>query len=199
MGEIVPRKRNWDPLSEVKAHENNHIHFVTNTAGKSNLDSPNLWFDSLAQSQDRDGSYPLHIAVAAGAPQAVVEMLIRASASEDSLLLTNKHGETPLHLALIHRADDAVIGVLLGTSSNQTMALTHAREKRNGNLPIHTAATAGCSVVVAKKLLKDHPNSIHEKNQQLHTPLELALASGRCSDDVVRLLELSDDAEDAPK
>jgi ankyrin repeat protein len=139
------------------------------------------------------------MAVAAGAPQAVVEMLIRASASEDSLLLTNKHGETPLHLALIHRADDEVIGVLLGTSSNQTMALTHAREKRHGNLPIHTAATTGCSVVVAKKLLQGHTNAIHDKNLQLQTPLEVALASGRCSDDVVRSLELSDDAEGAPK
>jgi ankyrin repeat protein len=198
MGEMVPRKRNWDPLSEVKTHENNHYHFVTDTAGKSNLNSPNLWFDSLAQSQDRDGSYPLHMAVANGAPPVVVEMLIRA-ASEDSLLLTNKHGEKPLHLALIHQADDEAIGVLLGTSANQTMALTHAREKRHGNLPIHTAATAGCSVVVAKKLLQGHPNSIHEKNQQLQTPLELALVSGRCSDDVVRLLELSDDAEDVPK
>jgi hypothetical protein len=166
-------------------------HFVTDTASKPSGNPIDLWYESLTH-QIRDGSYPLHEAVAAGAPRGVIEMILKEA--DDVLLLTNKHGETPLHIALANQSivDGDVMDILAGTN----LSITRVKEKDHGNLPIHTAAAHGCSVAVAKKLLEIHPNSIHERNDDFKTPLDLAMEYGRCSEDVVRLFTISDHAED---
>jgi ankyrin repeat protein len=156
MGSIVvaSRRKSRDVLAEKK----NGDHFVIEMASKSKLsNSVDLWISSLA-SQIRDGSYPLHMAIAAGAPRIVVERILQESG--DALSLTNKHGETPLHIALARTdAEDAdAIAILAGNDSS----IARVKEKLHGNLPIHTAATHGCSVQVAKTLLEIHPSSILE-------------------------------------
>jgi hypothetical protein len=166
-------------------------HFVPDTAGKPSGNPIDLWYESLTH-QIRDGSYPLHEAVAAGAPRGVIEMILKEA--DDVLLFTNKHGETPLHVALANKfiMGGDVMDILAGTN----LSIARVKEKDHGNLPIHTAAIHGCSVAVAKKLLEIHPNSIHEKNDDFKTPLDLAMEHGRCSEDVVRLFTISDHAED---
>jgi hypothetical protein len=166
-------------------------HFVIDTASKPNANLIDLWYELLTH-QIRDGSYPLHEAVAAGAPRGVIEMLLKEA--DDVLLLTNKHGETPLHIALANQStvDGDVMDILAGTN----LSIARVKEKDNGNLPIHTAAIHGCSVAVAKMLLEIHPNSIHEKNDHFKTPLDLAMEHRHCSEDVVRLFTISDHAED---
>ena len=184
MGELAPTKRS-------PSDNEGHQHFVTDTAGKANL-SLSVLFDALGD-QIRDGEYPLHIAVANGAPNSVIEMMVREA--DDVVLMTNKHGETPLHIALANETSsgDADLVTLL---AGQGLSVLRTKEKRHGNLPIHVAAIHGCSVEVAKKLLGLHPNSIHEMNNDLKTPLDLALENGRCSMDIMRLLKISDDSED---
>jgi ankyrin repeat protein len=201
MGELAPaaKKRH-----SVDAKNNNH--FVTDLAGKSNLRSS--YGGDLLDLQIRDGSYPLHMAIEAGCSRNVVELLMLVRGGEDTptstdlLLLTNKHGETPLHVALANpsssgaNGDELVDWLLTEQTSNRCGELTtRMREKRHGNLPIHAAATHGCSVVLAKKLLLWHPNSIHEKNNEDKTPLDLAVECGRCSEKVLRLFESRDPSE----
>jgi ankyrin repeat protein len=183
MGELAPAKKRYSVVDKGK----NNNHFVTDLAGKSNLRSSDAGDLNL---QIRDGSYPLHMAIEAGCSRNVVELMLREDT--DLLLLTNKHGETPLHVALSPRpsSNDEIVDLLLTETPNR-LELTRIREKRHGNLPIHTAATHGCSVDLAKKLLRLHPNSIHEKNNEFKNPLDLAVACGRCSEKVLRLFEIS--------
>ena len=295
MGDPAPPRRvvRKNGTSSGSTNMNNsdddgRYHFVTDTAGgKSNLlHTSNTgsyhWFEALkvVQHKDhaRDGSYPLHMAVAAaGAPREVIEMLIRGANEylelnnngnnihdkTNVLLLTNKYGETPLHIALkenekssmmgssssndwMMMVDDkgndkyqmiytllhgdkvsspptspkvakkAVVGGVgttttasLATTATATKkppnvnvasslahAVTRIKEKRHGNLPLHNAAQFGCSVSVAKLLLQHYTNAIHEQNLDEKTPLQLALEYNHCSDDVLRLLEISDHAEE---
>lgn len=132
------------------------------------------------------------MAVKAGAPRDVIETLIKAA--DDVLLMANKYGETPLHVALAttdHRVDDEVVEVLI---ANGTNAL-HIKDKTHKNLPIHVAAIHGCSVRVAKALLEHYMNSIHEMNMDGKTALDLAVETGKCREDVLRLFEISDNSE----
>jgi ankyrin repeat protein len=148
--------------------------------------SVDLRFDA-ANHQIRDGAYPLHMAVSSGAPLGVIEMLIKDAG--DVVLKTNKYGETPLHLALMYH-DSEVAQVLISCGPDAL----RIREKKHGNLPIHTAAAAGLSVNVAKCLIETWPASIHEKNADGLTPLDIAAKTTMCSEEVLRLLEISDHA-----
>ena len=184
MGNPAPPHKTRNPKEGTQ-------HFVIDTAGKPSGNPIDLWYELLTH-QIRDGSYPLHEAIAAGAPRGVIEMILKEA--DDVLLLTNKHGETPLHIALANQSmvDGDLIDILAGTN----LSIARVKETDHGNLPIHTAATHGCSVAAAKKLLEIHPNSIHQKNDDFKTPLDLAMEHGRCSDDIVRLFTISDHAED---
>lgn len=148
--------------------------------------SVDLRFD-YTNGQIRDGAYPLHMAVSSGAPVGVVEMLIKDA--DDVLLMSNKYGETPLHLALMHH-DSGVAQVLVGCAPDAL----RIREMKHGNLPVHTAAASGLSVNVAKCLIETWPESIHEKNSDGLKPLDIAAKTTNCSEDVLRLLEISDHA-----
>ena len=147
--------------------------------------------------QIRDGSYPLHMAIQAGAPLNVVERILREDS--DQALLQNKFGMTPLHVALSSPSKDEDIVILfLVEDKEHRFTVSGIKDKQHGNLPLHTAAMTGCSIDVAKELLLLHPESIHEKNKQSKTPLDLAIEYSQCSDKVIRLLEISDDSESSP-
>jgi ankyrin repeat protein len=155
-------------------------------------------YDLLLSSQVRDGSYPLHMAVQSGAPCSVVEMLIREE--RDALLLKNKFGETPIHLALRDGAPapDTVCDIAELLLKYSPSEVPKTRDER-GNLPLHVAVTHGCSVHVAKGLLEAWPGSIHERSAPPNslTALELAIQHGKCSDNVLRLLSISSEADAA--
>jgi ankyrin repeat protein len=155
-------------------------------------------YDLLLSPQVRDGSYPLHLAVQSRAPCGVVEMLIKED--RGVLLFKNKFGETPIHVALQHGApvsDTAcdIAELLLQYSPSE---VPKTRDER-GDLPLHVAATNGCSVHVAKGLLEAWPASVHELSAPPYclTPLELAVKHGKCSENVLRLLSISAEAEGA--
>jgi hypothetical protein len=142
-------------------------------------------FEAMDHKQIRDGAYPLHMAVAAGAPLSVIEILIKEA--DDILLKPNKYGETPVHIALLLHSADEVIETLIRYGPKAL----HMRDQENGNLPIHNAAVFGCSVHVAKALLEKWPELVLERNAANLTPIELALQSEKCSEDVLRLLEIT--------
>ena len=150
--------------------------------------SSDLRFQNIS-GQVRDGAYPLHIAIKARAPTPVLEMLIKGAA--EVLLKTNKYGETPLHVALLSGAEDEQVELLIAQGKDAILA----KDKAHLNLPIHVAATQGCSVCVAKALLEHNRASIHERNTDGKTALDLCLESKKCGEAVMNLLESSDAAE----
>jgi len=159
-------------------------------AGMGAKSSIDYRFDYLIQHQIRDGAYPLHMAVGSNASLEVVEMLLKEAG--DVASMTNKFGETALHVAFRTLASPEILLVLIETAPTSL----HLREKKGGNLPIHYAAQFGCkSVAVGKALLENWEDAILERNNDHFSPLELALQSGKCSDDFFRLLEITDELE----
>jgi ankyrin repeat protein len=181
IGNLASRKTS--SMNESKSTD--HV-IIDPSGGMRAKHSVDLRFD-VTNNQIRDGAYPLHMAVSSGAPLGVIEMLIKDA--DDVLLMTNKYGETPLHLALM-QDDSEVVQVLIGYGP----AALRIRDMKNGYLPIHTAAAAGLSVNVAKCLIETWPESIHEKNAEGLTPLDIAAKTTNCSEEVLRLLEISDHA-----
>ena len=190
MGHLVPKKKKAANLS-TGTNNNQQQHFVTDLAGRSNLQCADTMYGVLDH-QVRDGSYPLHMAIAAGAPVNVIGLIVGEVRGKGILQLVDKHGETPLHFAVAGRSSDEVVDLLC--EATETVGLMHVKDK-SGNLPVHIAAMKGCSTSVAKRLLLLFPQSIHETNNEMKTPLDLALEHGKCSDEVVRLFEISDHSE----
>lgn len=138
-----------------------------------------------AETQIRDGAYPLHMAIASKASKTVIEMLMREA--PDVLRMTNKYGETPLHVALSCDADTETVELLLHTKED--IDAVKKAEKQHGHLPLHLAAIRGCSDGVAVLLLTEYPEAAGVANTAGKTPLDLALEAGNCSDDFLHLLE----------
>lgn len=186
MGDPAPTKKE-EPL--VAKKESDHV--ILDGSVRSAMNTSDLRFRARGE-QIRDGAYPLHMAIAAGATLSVIEILI--AEAPDVLTMGNKYGSTPLHVALDRGADSNMIDLLLSSEDGKKAA--RVPDRIGGNLPIHVAATKGCSVEVAKSLLKAYPNAIHAENGKRKNPLEVALESGRCCEEVIHLLKLSDAAED---
>lgn len=191
MGNPAPPRKKRVSTSNGKEPD----HFVTPHEGTNFSE---IRFQNLSK-QLRDGAYPLHMAVKAGAPKHVLEVLIKAA--DDVLLMQNKFGETPLHIALAREKcsatpeSDEIMELLIQQCRNAL----HIKDKAHKNLPLHIAAINGCSVRVAKALLCEYMHSIHETNDNGKTALDLALESGKCDEDVLRLLEISHDVPDEKK
>ena len=156
----------------------------------------------------------MHIAIQSGAPQSVLEMLVKAA--PDVISLTDKFGRTCLHLAV---GDAKTVDKMIVTTDSNTLGkkyqdknpvttvevieLLHSLdpkqiktpEKVCQNLPLHTACQGGCSVNAVKVLVQTYPAAIHIKNKDGMRPLEVARTFGNCSDDVIYLLELSEEAD----
>ena len=136
--------------------------------------------------QIRDGAYPLHMAIAASAPKEVIQLLLEGSS--DVLLKTNKLGETPLHLALKYMVEDEIVFEMIKMAPQSL----NIPEKTHGNTPVHMAASAGCSVEVAKALLAVWPDGIHMANADGLRPMEIAISSGACSDEVISMFAIDE-------
>ncbi|CAB9527018.1 FYVE zinc finger [Seminavis robusta] len=159
-------------------------HFVSREVGAT--DFVEARFRTIT-AQVRDGAYPLHMAIKAGAPTSVLEMMLKEA--DDVMYMMDKFGQTPLHVAMATQAEDGVIEMLV---ENGGMKAVLAKDKSE-NLPIHLAAIHGCSVRAAKGLLQKCLPSIHEKNAAGLTIMDLALESGKCGEDVLRLFEITKD------
>lgn len=178
MGSPAPmtvRRKRAPPLHAV----------VDPTGGMATKDSAALRYEVL-DVQQRDGSYPLHLAVQSKASVSVLEMLIKEEPGV--LLKTNKYGESSLHIALKHGADNEETVRLLVQCASGAVRIRDVK----GNLPIHIAAIAGCSDHVVKDLLNVWSEAIHEVNAEGSTPLELAVQNGHCRDAVLSILSISD-------
>jgi hypothetical protein len=190
MGDPAPKKHT-DTISQRKESD----HFVLSTSPHSAMD---LEYRDR-ETQVRDGAYPLHMALASTSRKATlecIEMLIHGA--PEVLSMTNKYGETPLHVALSHYAPAVIVERMLCNPEEKEghpktpetlcgCAALSMAEKRHGNLPIHVAAMHGCPVSVALLFLELKPEMIRAKNRHGMTPYNVAMLSGKCTEDVLRL------------
>jgi ankyrin repeat protein len=182
MGNLAT-KRQSSPLDQKK---NDHPFIDAANNAMRSKGSVGLRFRA-ADLQVRDGAFPIHIAIGAGAPRRIVEMLIKA-AGDDMLMQTNKFGETPLMIAL-HRKDpeEELVRVSISACPDAVRLFD-----KKGNLPIHAAVTFGANVQIIKDLLEQWPEMISETNGEGVAALDLAVHSLRCSEQLLGLLTLTD-------
>ncbi|XP_019860233.1 PREDICTED: ankyrin-3-like, partial [Amphimedon queenslandica] len=88
------------------------------------LDSPHDIYNNphnavLINVQDKDGNTPLHVACQRGR-QNMVSLLLKASLSNNNLLITNKKGQTPLHLAAASGHKDTAEALLFSVTGSST-------------------------------------------------------------------------------
>jgi hypothetical protein len=147
-----------------------------------------LQFETFRR-QIRDGAYPLHMALAAGAPLRIIHLLVREC--PEVLELANKFGAIPLHVALERRAGDDVVDDLLRHDPGHR---TWHRSTPNGDLPIHVAARVGCTRHVAQQLLDPCPEHVRARNDAGWIPMELAVQSGNCPEEVLQYFQEMEDS-----
>lgn len=157
---------------------------MTDATGRAAMDAVELRFDALREGEKRDGAYPLHMAIAAGASKNVVEALILEA--DDVAQMTNKFGETPLHIAVATRAKEVDFVDMVLTAYFGAACLA---DKKNGDLPIHVAVVHGCPLAVAKRLMETFPMAAQQRNNSRKLPLDLALESGSCAEEVIEFLK----------
>jgi ankyrin repeat protein len=182
MGSLATKGRT-SPLVERK--KNDHPFIDPANSGMKSKGSVDLRFRA-AEAQVRDGAYPMHMAIGAGAPLHVVEMLLKQA--DDILTQPNKFGETPLMIALMRSheddvADEELVRVLISACPDAVRLCD-----KKGNLPIHVAVMFGATVHTIKDLLEQWPDMIHETNGVGLTASDLAVQSSSCSEQILHLL-----------
>jgi len=206
MGNVVIKKSgvstSLQPIELVRHNQHLVLDGTTSSAWKeSQMKSIAARRFEDRSCQVRDGAYPLHIAIANGASLRVLQMLIKKAPEVASK--TDKFGRTCLHLAIMNggHSNDVAESESNQEAKNVVMLevvkLIHSFDNsqvktidKKGYLPLHIACEVGCSIEIAKNLINAYPSSIQMMNKDGKYPLDVAVASGYCSKDL--MLELSD-------
>ncbi|XP_019858946.1 PREDICTED: ankyrin-1-like [Amphimedon queenslandica] len=110
------------------------------------LDSPHDIYNNphnavLINEQDKDGNTPLHYACVIH--QNMVSLLLKASLSNNNLLITNKKGQTPLHLAAASGHKDTAEALLFSVTGSSTHHDLLTATDNEGSTVLHTACSNG--------------------------------------------------------
>ena len=193
MGNPVPKKNTSSSLAPVKVVQHNQhvvLDGVTSSTWKESQikSTAEGWLEYRSQQVCRDGSYPLHIAVANGAPQSVLKMLIEGAPG--IALKADKFGRTCLHLAVRNGGpvENEINEETLPKVTIETLKLIHSTNTSQinardnaGKLPLHVALEeVGCDTDVVKYLIETFPDAIYAKNKEGNCPIEVAEHSEHC-------------------
>ncbi|XP_019856650.1 PREDICTED: ankyrin-3-like [Amphimedon queenslandica] len=92
--------------------------------------------------QDKDGNTPLHVACQRG-QQNMISPLLKASLSNNYLLITNKKGQTPLHLAAASGHKDTAEALLFSVTGSSTHRDLLTATDNGGSSVLHTTCSNG--------------------------------------------------------
>ncbi|XP_019857542.1 PREDICTED: serine/threonine-protein phosphatase 6 regulatory ankyrin repeat subunit A-like [Amphimedon queenslandica] len=111
------------------------------------LDSPHHIYNNphnavLINVQDKDGNTPLHLACQKK-KQKMVSLLLKASLSNNNLLITNKKGQTPLHLAVASGHKDTAEALLFSVTGSSTHHDLLTATDNEGSTVFYTACSHG--------------------------------------------------------
>uniref|UniRef100_A0A1X7TR60 Uncharacterized protein n=1 Tax=Amphimedon queenslandica TaxID=400682 RepID=A0A1X7TR60_AMPQE len=141
------------------------------------LDSPHDIYNNphnavLINVQDKDGNTPLHVACQHGR-QNMVLLLLKASLSNNDLLITNKKGQTPLHLAAASGHKDTAEALLFSVTGSSTHHNLLTATDNEGSTVFHTACSHG-HIDVFLYLYSIHPDGINTLDNRKCTILHAA-------------------------
>lgn len=138
-----------------------------------------------------NGKTPLMLAIGAEAETPILRDLI--CSCPEAAGVANRNGSTPLHLALRRKCDFTVIKDLV-IAAKETCQM---KDKKWGNLPVHTAVSVGCNDLQVYKLLaRKYPDGLEEANKAGDTPHAMALKAKGLDDEVVDFLNPFEECSD---
>lgn len=129
-------------------------------------------------------SYPINIALRCGTVLEVVDIL--AKAGPDVLLLPDGLNKSnSLDLALHRGYEDGIVQLLLSVNREAAKSVD-----RDANTPLHTAVKVGTtSKNVFAMIYKAYPDAVRSRNFHGSTPLDLAIRSPSCPEEIVDYLQ----------
>ena len=148
---------------------------------KCSLDSPHDIYNNphnavLINVQDEDGNTPLHVACQRG-KQNMVSLLIKASLSNNNLLITNKKGQTPLHLAAASGHKDTAEALLSSVTGSSTHHDLLTATDNEGCTVFHTACSNG-HIDVFRYLSSIYPQGVNVMDNRGRSLLHAACEGG---------------------
>ncbi|CAL4900471.1 unnamed protein product [Urochloa decumbens] len=122
-----------------------------------------------AYQPDKNGSFPIHIAAAAGRLSAVMILLTRYSGCAG---LCDSHGRTFLHVAVKNKRYDIVAYACKIPASLSILN----KQDNDGNTPLHLAVEVG-NWWIFYRLFMNKQVELNLPNNNQHTPRELSISS----------------------
>jgi ankyrin repeat protein len=144
-------------------------------------------------SKDDEGRLPIHHACGKGAPEGVIDALLKINPK--GAQSKDDQGRLALHHACRKNASERVVRTLLRVYPRATQI-----KDDQDKLPIHYACQNGASVHVVSLLLSTYPESVNVQNGFGNTPLAEAKSTDNPKmEAVVRILEKAKKEQDKIK
>uniref|UniRef100_A0A1X7TQC5 Uncharacterized protein n=1 Tax=Amphimedon queenslandica TaxID=400682 RepID=A0A1X7TQC5_AMPQE len=145
------------------------------------LDSPHDIYNNphnavLINEQDKDGNTPLHVACQDGEHN-MVSLLLKASLSNNNLLITNKKGQTPLHLAAASGHKDTTEALLFSVTGSSTHHDLLTATDNEGSTVLHVACSNG-HIDVFRYLSSIYPQGVNVMDNRGRGLLHAACEGG---------------------
>ncbi len=142
---------------------------------------------SVVHTGDQDDNciygYPINLALTHGASEKILKTLVRAGPD----VLTFKDGTdcgASLGIALSSKTCNwNTVELLIAANDNSAQVAD-----RRGNYPLHIAVSYGRSIDIVMRLYAVYPKAQGMRNFHSQTPLDIAIQSSRCPEDVTDFL-----------
>lgn len=139
--------------------------------------------DSHQKTNSSKYGYPINLALTHGANEKILKLLAQ-SGSDVLALKDGTNGGASLGIALASKQCNLVIVDLLLTANKMCARISD----RRGNYPLHVAVSYGISVDIVMRLYAAYPEAQGMRNFHSQTPLDIAIQSTRCPEEVIDFL-----------
>jgi len=183
-----PRNDDTGDMNESLLHEACRLFPNSDTVVETALRvDPDSVRRSIVHTGDRDDNciygYPINLALTHGASDKILQLLVQSGPD----VLTFKDGTdcgASLGIALFSKTCNLGTVELLLSANNQCAQIAD----RRGNYPLHIAVNYGRSLDIVMRLYSVYPMAQGMRNFHSLTPLDIAIQSSRCPEDVTDFL-----------
>ena len=127
--------------------------------------------------------YPVNLALYYGASEKIIKLLVQ-SGSDVLALKDGTNCSSSLGIVLSSKHCNAAKIEILLSSNNRCVKITDRRR----NYPLHVAVSYGRSLDIVRRLYDEYPEAQGMRNFHSQTPLDIAIQSTRCPEEVTDFL-----------
>jgi len=168
---ILLIEKKWDEVIDSVQEDSSLASTRIDSSGTDNLNNPESSKISVLS-----GYLPLHVALANGAPLAVIEVLLEAYPT--AAKMTTKHGVLPVHYAAAGLSVEILKALQLRYPAGA------AGKDSEGNIALHYAAICNAPIEVFVTLLEAHLDGCLSQNSDGEIPIEVYFLKNKDSRNV---------------